>query len=38
MTGALFTALILVVLALIVIAKTVLVVPQQQAFVVERLG
>jgi regulator of protease activity HflC (stomatin/prohibitin superfamily) len=38
MTGALIVTLALAVLVLIVIAKTAVVVPQQSAFVVERLG
>src|SRR5688500_2309483 len=38
MTGGLLALLILTVLVLIVIAKTAIVVPQQSAFVVERLG
>ena len=38
MTGALFVTLALAALVLVVIAKTAVVVPQQSAFVVERLG
>jgi regulator of protease activity HflC (stomatin/prohibitin superfamily) len=38
MTGLLVVALILAVLAIVVVAKTAVVVPQQNAFVVERLG
>jgi regulator of protease activity HflC (stomatin/prohibitin superfamily) len=38
MTGALVVTLALAVLVLIIIAKTAVVVPQQSAFVVERLG
>jgi len=38
MTAALVVALVLAVLVIIVIAKTAVVVPQQSAFVVERLG
>src|SRR5579884_2307081 len=38
MSGGLFVVLVLAVLVLIVIAKTARVVPQQSAFVVERLG
>jgi regulator of protease activity HflC (stomatin/prohibitin superfamily) len=38
MTGALIVTLALAVLVLIIIAKTAVVVPQQSAFVVERLG
>lgn len=37
-TGALLVVLFLVILALIVLAKTAVVVPQQSAYVVERLG
>ena len=38
MTGGLFVVLLLAVLVLIIIAKTAVVVPQQSAYVVERLG
>jgi len=38
MSGGLFVVLLLAVLVLIIIAKTAVVVPQQSAFVVERLG
>jgi regulator of protease activity HflC (stomatin/prohibitin superfamily) len=38
MTGALFVMLVLAVVVVIVIARTAVVVPQQSAFVVERLG
>ncbi len=38
MTGGLFVVLILALLVLIIIAKTAVVVPQQSAYVVERLG
>ena len=38
MTGGLFVVLILAVLVLIIMAKTAVVVPQQSAYVVERLG
>ncbi len=38
MTGLLVVAIILAVLAIVVIAKTAVVVPQQNAYVVERLG
>lgn len=38
MTGALFVAVFLAVLVIVVLAKTAVVVPQQSAFVVERLG
>lgn len=38
MTGLLVVALILAVLSIVVIAKTAVVVPQQNAYVVERLG
>ena len=38
MTGSLLVALVLAVLAMIIISKIVRVVPQQQAWVVERLG
>lgn len=37
-TGALLVVLFIVILALIILAKTAVVVPQQSAFVVERLG
>jgi regulator of protease activity HflC (stomatin/prohibitin superfamily) len=38
MTGGLFVVLLLALLVLIIIAKTAVVVPQQSAYVVERLG
>jgi regulator of protease activity HflC (stomatin/prohibitin superfamily) len=38
MTGGLFVVLLLAVLVLVIIAKTAVVVPQQSAYVVERLG
>ena len=38
MSGGLFVVLVLAVLVLVVIAKTAVVVPQQSAYVVERLG
>jgi regulator of protease activity HflC (stomatin/prohibitin superfamily) len=38
MTGGLFVVLLLAVLVLIIVAKTAVVVPQQSAYVVERLG
>jgi len=38
MTGAVIVVLLLAILVLIVLAKTAIVVPQQSAFVVERLG
>ena len=38
MSGALFAVLLLAVLVVVIIAKTARVVPQQSAFVVERLG
>ena len=38
MTGALLVVLVLAVLFIIILAKTAVVVPQQQAYVVERLG
>ena len=38
MSGGLFVVLLLAVLVLIIIAKTAVVVPQQSAYVVERLG
>jgi len=38
MTGGLFVVLLLALLVLVVIAKTAVVVPQQSAYVVERLG
>src|SRR5690348_16032347 len=38
MSGALFAVLLLAVLVIIIVAKTARVVPQQSAFVVERLG
>jgi regulator of protease activity HflC (stomatin/prohibitin superfamily) len=38
MTGGLFVVLLLAILVLIIIAKTAVVVPQQSAYVVERLG
>src|SRR5919106_2603861 len=38
MSGGLFVALVLALLVVVVIAKTARVVPQQSAFVVERLG
>src|SRR5438067_10370226 len=38
MSGGLFVVLLLAVLVLVVIAKTAVVVPQQSAYVVERLG
>ena len=38
MTGAVIVFGILAILVLIIIAKTAVVVPQQSAFVVERLG
>ena len=38
MTGGLFVVLLLAILVLVIIAKTAVVVPQQSAYVVERLG
>src|SRR5688500_14949731 len=38
MTGGLITLLILTILVLVIVAKTAIVVPQQSAYVVERLG
>jgi regulator of protease activity HflC (stomatin/prohibitin superfamily) len=38
MSGALFVTVVLAVLAVILLAKTAVVVPQQQAYIVERLG
>ena len=38
MSGSLIVAVVLAVLAMIIISKIVRVVPQQQAWVVERLG
>jgi regulator of protease activity HflC (stomatin/prohibitin superfamily) len=38
MTGVVIVAIVLVIFVIIVIAKTAIVVPQQSAFVVERLG
>src|SRR5512142_1546322 len=38
MTGAIVVVLLLAILVLIILAKTAIVVPQQSAFVVEKLG
>jgi regulator of protease activity HflC (stomatin/prohibitin superfamily) len=38
MEGGLFVIILFAIMALIVLAKTAIVVPQQSAFVVERLG